>query len=126
LQRTNFWKKIAPVRVVDGRGKYLKLFRAFIRSLPIVLLVNGYHIMFLIITEQNNLYIPVLCLLTAILAGTFSFILLLPNRQGPHDMLVYSQVIPSRRTINISKETDWPLMLMFVSIMIAFLVFLLN
>ena len=99
-------KKLLRIRVVDRHGHYLGLIKSFVRSLPIVLLLNGYQIMYFIITEQqDNLYTPGFYGLTTILFGTIYFVLFNLNRQGLHDLIIYSQVIPRDRTIEIERNT---------------------
>jgi uncharacterized RDD family membrane protein YckC len=119
-------KKLLRIRVVDNQGEYLGLIKSFVRSLPVVLLMNGYQIMYFIITEQNDLYTLGFYLLTTILFGTIYFVLLNLNRQALHDLLVYSQVVPRDRNIIIANKINWGLTIGFVAIVTMYVIFMLN
>jgi uncharacterized RDD family membrane protein YckC len=119
-------KKLLRIRTVDTEGNYLNVIKSLVRSLPIVLLLNGYQIMFFIITEQNNLYILGFYGLTIILFGTIYFPLLKLNRQGLHDIIVSSQVIPRDRTIKIEDKLNWSLITVFVLIVTTYMFYMLN
>lgn len=112
-------KKLLRIRVVDVRGKYLSLVKSLIRSIPVVLLMNGYDVMYFIFTDQSNLYLPGFITLTTILLGTIYFPVVNPHRQGLHDMLVLSHVIPKDRMVEIEKSTEWVLLLIFVVVLTA-------
>lgn len=120
-------KKLLRIRVVDKHGHYLGLIKSFIRSLPIVLLMNGYQIMYFIVAEQkDNLYVPGFYGLTTILFGTIYFMLFNLNRQGLHDLIVDSQVIPRDRTIEIDRKINWGLVIGLVVIMTTYVTVMLT
>lgn len=114
------------VRVANREGEYLGLMKSLLRSLFVVLLMNGYHIMYFIITEQEDLYVPVFCGLTTILFGTIYFTLLNLNRQSLHDLVVFSQVIPADRVVKIKMKFNWRLIVGFVVITTLGIIFILN
>jgi uncharacterized RDD family membrane protein YckC len=127
FQGQTLGKKLLRIRVVDNESSYLGLGKSLIRSIPIVLLMHGYQIMYCIyVTEQHNLYIFALYGLTTILFGSIYFPLLKTNRQTLHDLTVYSQVIPKSRTIKIHKKFNWTLIAGFVLIMVTFVTFMLK
>lgn len=109
-------KKLFRIRVVDGHNKYISLVRSFTRSLPIVLLMNSYQIMYYAITEQSDLYLLSFLTLTTILIGTIYFPLVKLDRRGLHDILTYSQVIPRDRMVKIEKNLNWGLIMLFILI----------
>jgi len=119
-------KKLFRVRVANREGEYLGLMKSLLRSLFVVLLMNGYHIMYFIITEQEDLYVPVFCGLTTILFGTIYFTLLNLNRQSLHDLVVFSQVIPADRVVKIKMKFNWRLIVGFVVITTVGIIFILN
>lgn len=119
-------KKLFGIRVVDGHGKYISLVRSFFRSLPIVLLMNSYQIMYYVIIEQSDLYLLGFLTLTTILFGTIYFLLVKLDRQGLHDILTYSQVIPRDRLVKIGKKMNWGLVMLFILIVTTTAIVILN
>jgi uncharacterized RDD family membrane protein YckC len=119
-------KKLFRIRVVDGHGKYISLVRSFTRSLPIVLLMNSYEIMHYAVIEQSDLYQLSFLTLTTILIGTIYFPLIKLDRQGLHDILTYSQVIPRDRMVKIEKNINWGLVMLFILIVTMTAIVVLN
>jgi uncharacterized RDD family membrane protein YckC len=117
-------KKLLRIRVVDRNGKYLGLMRSFVRSFPLVLLMDGYRIMYYVINEQDRFYKMSLLTLAIILFGTIYFPLLKTDRQGLHDILASSYVIPKNRNVTIVNQRSVFLVLSFCIIASVFVAYI--
>jgi uncharacterized RDD family membrane protein YckC len=119
-------KKLLRIRVVDNEGRYLAPAKSFVRSVPLVLSMTSYQIMFLMIAQEPPLNILKLSPLAVIVFGTFVLPFLNLSRQGLHDLLVSSQVIPRDRLITIEKKSGLGLVWSLIIIIGAYFTFGLN
>jgi uncharacterized RDD family membrane protein YckC len=104
-------KRIFGLRVVDVNCNYLGIGRSFIRSIPIVFSINGYGIMYFLITEHNNFVFVCYSILTTLFFGILYFFIFKLSRQGLHDIIVRSQVIPKDRLVTVESKTSFILIL---------------
>jgi uncharacterized RDD family membrane protein YckC len=116
-------KRMMRLIVIDTDGNFISFPKSFIRAIPVVLVHNSYAIMGLVISDHADFYVLVFYTLAAVLFGNIYYPLVTVSRQGLHDLLVSSHVTPVSRPVRIEGKIDWPVHIVFILIVIAFMIF---
>lgn len=117
-------KLIFRIRVVDQNANYLEFNKSLIRALPITLLTNGLAILPFVAEEYVSLLFVVFSALTSILFGVLYFSILKLNRQGLHDIVAGSQVIPKSRQVTTKNSTNLYQILGYILITAFYLIYM--
>ncbi len=121
-------KKIFRIKVSQVNGAPLGLFRAFLRSFPIVILIFAEPISFYMRTfwpEQVVAFKIVFAVLSGLLLGVVYFSMVSKNRRGLHDIFAKSQVTPARRKVTTNSKTEAWKIISYLLILVVYLVIIL-
>lgn len=108
-----FGKRFFKIRVVDEQGNFIGLWRAFLRSVPIVLLTNSLSILLtakVYYEVSDSIFVTIYSILLSFFIGVFYFGTVKLNRQCLHDLVVSTQVTETTSGIKTEKHLN-PLIL---------------
>jgi uncharacterized RDD family membrane protein YckC len=117
-------KRVFRIRVVDADANYLGLGKSFIRSVPIALATNVHGVSYFLATEHENLVFIGHAVLIIMIFGVLYFSILKLNRQGLHDIVVGSQVIPTKRLVTTKSSITLALIISYVFLTSCYLIYI--